>query len=105
MMETPQSFTSLMTTRHFAQPWPVGCALPAIKSRFMNSGERLLETPRHGELGCILLDLRMDGIDGLDLQNRLAKLGYTLPIVFLTGHGDVPASVRAVAVSASRNSP
>jgi FixJ family two-component response regulator len=64
------------------------------------SGERLLESPPRGEPGCILLDLRMNGIDGLDLQDRLAKLGYRLPIVFLTGYGDIPASVRAIKAGA-----
>jgi FixJ family two-component response regulator len=80
-----------MTTRHFATAVARGLRASGYQLALYESGERLLETPRHGELGCILLELRMDGIDGLDLQNRLAKLGYTLPIVFLTGHGDVPA--------------
>ena len=64
------------------------------------SGEQLLESPPRGEPGCILLDLRMNGIDGLDLQDRLAKLGHRLPIVFLTGYGDIPASVRAIKAGA-----
>lgn len=64
------------------------------------SGERLLESPPRGAPGCILLDLRMNGIDGLDLQDRLAKLGHRLPIVFLTGYGDIPASVRAIKAGA-----
>lgn len=46
--------------------------------------------------GCVLLDLRMPGPDGLDLQAALARRGAPLPIIFLTGHGDIAASVRAM---------
>jgi FixJ family two-component response regulator len=46
--------------------------------------------------GCVLLDLRMPGPDGLDLQAALARRGAPLPIIFLTAHGDVAASVRAM---------
>jgi FixJ family two-component response regulator len=64
------------------------------------SGERLLECPPGAEPGCILLDLRMGGLSGLELQQRLAQSGHTLPIVFLTGHGDIPASVQAIKAGA-----
>jgi len=46
--------------------------------------------------GCLLLDLRMPGQSGLELQRTLGERGATLPIVFLTGHADVPASVHAM---------
>jgi len=46
--------------------------------------------------GCILLDVRMPGLTGLQLQNRLAGLGRRLPVVFISGHGDIPTSVRAM---------
>lgn len=46
--------------------------------------------------GCILLDVRMPGLTGLQLQNRLAELGRRLPVVFISGHGDIPTSVRAM---------
>ena len=51
--------------------------------------------------GCVLLDLRMPGPNGLDLQTALARRGSPLPIVFLTGHGDVTSSVRAMKAGAS----
>lgn len=53
-----------------------------------------------GSPGCILLDLRMPGTSGFDLQQALAKTEERLPIVFLTGHGDIPASVRAMKAGA-----
>jgi FixJ family two-component response regulator len=50
--------------------------------------------------GCILLDLRMPGASGLDLQQSLARMEERLPVIFLTGHGDIPASVRAMKAGA-----
>ena len=50
--------------------------------------------------GCILLDLRMPGVSGLDLQQSLARMEERLPVIFLTGHGDIPASVRAMKAGA-----
>jgi len=46
--------------------------------------------------GCLLLDVRMPGMSGLDLQNELVKAKISLPIIFITGHGTVPMSVRAM---------
>jgi FixJ family two-component response regulator len=50
--------------------------------------------------GCLVLDLRMPGMSGLELQQRLAALGSPLPIIFLTGHGDVPDAVAAMRAGA-----
>jgi FixJ family two-component response regulator len=50
--------------------------------------------------GCLLLDLAMPGLDGLEVQARVAATGAKLGIVFLTGHGDIPTSVRAVKAGA-----
>jgi FixJ family two-component response regulator len=52
------------------------------------------------EAGCIVLDLRLPGASGLDLQQRLATAANPLPIVFLTGHGDIPKTVRAMKAGA-----
>ncbi len=52
------------------------------------------------EAGCIVLDLRLPGSSGLDLQQRLATAENPLPIVFLTGHGDIPKTVRAMKAGA-----
>src|SRR5690349_16576941 len=46
--------------------------------------------------GCVIADLKMPGISGLDLQNALRRSGNPIPVVFLTGHGDIPSSVDAM---------
>ena len=46
--------------------------------------------------GCLVLDIRMPGMSGLDLQDRLSEIGSVLPIIFITGHGDIPMAVRAM---------
>jgi len=56
--------------------------------------------PDEGQPGCILLDVQIPDISGPDLQDRLSKLGSTLPIVFLSGHADVPTTVRAIKAGA-----
>ena len=50
--------------------------------------------------GCLVLDVRLPGLSGLDLQRELANTNVTLPIIFLTGHGDIPMSVRAMKAGA-----
>lgn len=64
------------------------------------SGKHFLERVPEDAPGCILLDLQMPGFDGLDLQSRLAERDNILPVVFLTGHGDIPMSVRAIKAGA-----
>jgi FixJ family two-component response regulator len=64
------------------------------------SAEQLLAMLPAGEPGCILLDVRMPGLSGPQLQERLAELGNRVPIVFLTGHGDIPMSVQAIKAGA-----
>jgi len=51
--------------------------------------------------GCLVLDVTMPGLDGLALQRRLAETGRRLPVVFVTGYGDIPMSVRAIKAGAS----
>lgn len=64
------------------------------------SGEAILERMPISEPGCILLDLQMPGLSGLELQNRLAEMAPILPIVFLTGHADIGSTVRAMKAGA-----
>jgi FixJ family two-component response regulator len=60
------------------------------------TAEELLAVAGSALAGCILLDLRLPGASGLELQDLLRERGCPAPVVFLTGHGDVPASVRAM---------
>jgi RNA polymerase sigma factor (sigma-70 family) len=64
------------------------------------SGDQFLQNPPGLGPGCILLDMRMRGLNGLELQDRLAKLDSILPIVFVSGHGDIPTSVKAIKAGA-----
>jgi RNA polymerase sigma factor (sigma-70 family) len=64
------------------------------------SANELFEMPPGTDRGCILLDVKMPGLDGLEVQNRLSNSGCHLPIVFLTGYGDIATSVRAIKAGA-----
>jgi FixJ family two-component response regulator len=65
------------------------------------SAQHLLDRlPSEIELGCILLDVRIPELSGPELQGRLSELGSTLPIVFLTGHPDIPITVQAIKAGA-----
>jgi RNA polymerase sigma factor (sigma-70 family) len=64
------------------------------------SGEELLEQIDEDGTGCILLDLRMPGMGGFEVQRELARRGIRLPVVFLSGHGDIPIAVQAIRAGA-----
>ncbi len=64
------------------------------------SAEEFLVRRRGDESGCVVLDVRLPNLNGLDLQKRMAKLNLDLPIIFITGHGDVPTSVQAMKAGA-----
>jgi len=64
------------------------------------SAEAFLTRPDMTSRGCLVLDVSLPGLDGLALQRRLSEAGQALPIVFLTGHGDIPMSVRAIKAGA-----
>lgn len=82
----------------------------AVERRLKNAGyevvtypsaqELLDDLPDESKLGCILLDVRIPGLSGPDLQARLIDLGSTLPIVFLTGHADIPTTVQTIKAGA-----
>lgn len=65
-----------------------------------SSGTDFLKVTTRATAGCVLLDVRMPDIDGLEVQARLAAQGIMLPIIMLTGHGDVTLAVRAVKAGA-----
>jgi FixJ family two-component response regulator len=62
---------------------------------FGSTAEFLQEAPSDAP-GCLVLDVRLPGMSGLDFQNKLASTNAHIPIVFMTGHGDIPMSVRAM---------
>ncbi len=68
-----------------------------LKHEILPSADEFLD--RHGgghEAGCLVLDIRMPGLGGLELQDELIKRGNSIPIIFITGHGDVPMAVEAM---------
>ena len=64
------------------------------------SAREFLARPGAEEPNCLVLDLQLPGLSGLDLQKQMAEAGLEMPIVFLTGHGDIPASVQAMKAGA-----
>jgi two-component system, LuxR family, response regulator FixJ len=71
-----------------------------MQSETFASAAAFLENYQADRPGCLILDIRMRGMDGLELQAELVRRRVLLPIVFLTGHGDVPLAVRAVQAGA-----
>src|SRR5262249_28957246 len=67
---------------------------------FGSAAEFLRNKPSPDVPGCLVLDVRLPGQSGLDFQNELAKAGIHIPIIFITGHGDIPMSVRAMKAGA-----
>jgi FixJ family two-component response regulator len=71
-----------------------------LSSRTCASAQEFLDAYHPDTPGCVVLDMRMPGMGGLQLQEHLQEAGSTLPVIFLTAHGDVPAAVRAVKAGA-----
>ncbi len=64
------------------------------------SGREFLESRLPDVPSCVILDVRLPGLSGLDLQRKMAELGIHIPIIFVTGHGDIPMSVQAIKAGA-----
>ncbi len=60
------------------------------------TGEEFLKRPRTADPSCLVLDVRLPQMSGLEFQQKLAELGVRIPIIFITAHGDIPMSVRAL---------
>ncbi len=67
-----------------------------LKHEIFASGDEFLERVEDHRAGCLVLDIRMPGLGGLELQEELIRRGSALPIIFITGHGDVPMAVDAM---------
>lgn len=71
-----------------------------LSARTYATAQEFLSACNPGMRGCLVLDIRMPGISGLDLQDRLQEQGVHLPVIIITGHGDVPIAVRAMKAGA-----
>ena len=67
-----------------------------LRAEAFATGEEFLERPRTADPSCLVLDVRLPQISGLEFQQKLAELGVRIPIIFITAHGDIPMSVRAL---------
>ena len=71
-----------------------------LKANLFASAQEFLRSQPANVPSCLVLDVRMPGLSGLDLQARIAEAGVDIPIIFITGHGDIPMSVRAMKAGA-----
>jgi FixJ family two-component response regulator len=71
-----------------------------LKARMFVSADEFLRAKLPNAPSCLLLDVRMPGKSGIDLQNELLRLENTVPIIFMTAHGDIPMAVRAMKAGA-----
>jgi FixJ family two-component response regulator len=76
-------------------------SLVGLRVETFGSAQEFLQNKRPDLPGCIVLDVELPGLSGLDLQRELAAHGIKLPIIFITGYGDIPMSVRAMKAGAA----
>ncbi len=67
-----------------------------LRSETFGTTQEFLRSQRPDGPSCLVLDVRLPGVNGLDFQRELAEAGIRIPIIFITGHGDIPMSVRAM---------
>src|SRR5713226_285950 len=67
-----------------------------LHSETFGTAQDFLRRKRPDGPSCLVLDVRLPGVSGLDFQRQLADVGLRIPIIFITGHGDIPMSVRAM---------
>ena len=71
-----------------------------LTAKAARSGQEFLAMPRPDVPSCLVLDVQMPGISGIELQQELVRSGNQIPIIFMTGHGDIPMTVRALKAGA-----
>jgi FixJ family two-component response regulator len=71
-----------------------------LRAESFATGEEFLSRKRAGDPSCLVLDVRLPQMSGLDFQRRLADAGVQIPIIFITAHGDIPMSVKALKLGA-----
>ena len=74
--------------------------LVELHAELFDSTQAFLDFRRTDVVSCLILDVRLPNLTGLEFQNELLKLGISVPIIFITGHGDIPMSVRAMKLGA-----
>jgi FixJ family two-component response regulator len=67
-----------------------------LRAESFSTGEEFLQRQRTTDPGCLVLDVRLPQMSGLDFQRQLTEIGVQIPIIFITAHGDIPMSVRAL---------
>jgi FixJ family two-component response regulator len=67
-----------------------------LESESFGTAEEFLRSRRQDGPSCLILDVRLPGVNGLEFQHRLADAGIQIPIIFITGHGDIPMTVKAM---------
>src|ERR1700739_3810281 len=67
-----------------------------LTTRALSSASEFLEAYKQNQPGCLVLDVRMPGMSGIELQQQLNLRGATIPVIFITGHGDIPMAVEAM---------
>ena len=67
-----------------------------LRAESFSTGEEFLKRQRTTDPGCLVLDVRLPQMSGLDFQRQLTEIGVQIPIIFITAHGDIPMSVRAL---------
>jgi FixJ family two-component response regulator len=68
----------------------------SLRSESFGTAEEFLRSKRPDGPSCLVLDIRLPGVNGLDFQRQLADAGIQIPIIFITGHGDIPMTVKAM---------
>ena len=68
----------------------------SLRSEAFGTAEEFLHSKRPDGPGCLVLDVELPGVNGLDFQRALADAGIRIPIIFITGHGDIPMTVKAM---------
>src|SRR5258705_11759284 len=71
-----------------------------LRSSSFGTAQEFLTSERWEGPSCLVLDIRLPGISGLDFQSQLAGAGFRIPIIFITGHGEIPITVRSMKLEA-----
>ena len=89
-----------MTTRHYANPFSDLFQSVGLGVKSFASAKEFMQNELPSNPSCLVLDVRLPGLSGLEFQSELAKANIHIPIIFMTGHGDIPMTVRAMKAGA-----